>query len=182
MLKDFNKCNVLIYDENDKLLVNARIYEHDARENYIVIQDWPELSNVEKCKLLILTSPAPYSYHGVIHRHRADRLIRLYEEVVRDSRGETRYKTDLPAKIEYLIYDGKAHPLHTKLNVKVVNISKNGLRIHGKDNVFNIDDHFTLSISMADNEKHLTGKVMNKREVPPDESEYGCRLVSSPLA
>ena len=178
MSKDFIKCNVLIYDEEGNLLVNVKIWEHNKKENYIVVQDWPELAGVERCKLLILTAPAPYAYIGVIHKHGFDRLINLYDEKETENRGESRYKVNLLGTVESLVYDGKIYPLHTMLTVQVINISKNGMRILAKDNTLNVDDRFQINIKIGENDKLLTGKVVNCRNTPPDSSEYGCRLVS----
>jgi len=176
--KDFTNCNVLIYDEEDNLLVNAQIWEHDTKERSIVIQDWPELANVKRCKLLVLTAPMPYSYLGTIHKDAFRKLIRLYEENMEENRKEIRYKIDLQGSIESLIYDGKSYPLHTELQVQIVNISKSGMRIYAKDGTLNIGDTFQINISISGNDKLLVGKVVNDRHMPPDHSEYGCKLIN----
>jgi hypothetical protein len=177
MQRDFAKCNVLIYDENDTLLCNVKIWEHNVLENYIVVQDWPELAGVEQCKLLILTAPAPYSYTGVIQKRGLDKLIKLYEEQMEENRKEARYATDLSGVIDSMIYDGKDYPLHTKLTVRITNISKSGIRILAKNNTLNMDDIFTIHIQIGENDKLLTGSVKNCKYTPPDHAEYGCLLV-----
>jgi len=175
---DFTKCNALIYDEEDNLLVNAKIWEHNINEHYIVVQGWPELDGVQQCKLLVLTAPAPFSYKGTIRRHKMDKLITLYEEHMEENREEIRYKTDLPGNIEGLVYDGKIFSLHTMLDVRILNISKSGLRVRAKYNALNVDDRFSIRIKIETNDKLLIAKVVNCGDNPPDQSEYGCRLVS----
>jgi hypothetical protein len=142
------------------------------------VQDWPELAGVDHCKLLIFTTPAPYSYRGFITKYNLDKQIKLFEEQLAESRTETRYKTDLRGNIEYLVYEGKSYPLHTKLGVRIVNISKSGLRIQAKENTLNPEDRFQINVKIGENDKLLTGIVVNTRNTPPDYIEYGCRLVS----
>jgi hypothetical protein len=176
-MKDFKKCNVLIYDEADKQLANVKIWEHDTKSNTITVQDWPELSGVERCKLLILTSPVPYSYIGIARKEGLNRLIRLFEEHMEENRHEIRYKTELTGNIEALIYDKKSYPLHTALEIKVINISKSGMRLQAKNNTLTHGDRFALHIRIGENDKLLTGKVANFRDDGNTSSEYGCRLV-----
>jgi hypothetical protein len=176
--RDFTKCNVLIYDERNNPLVNVKIWEYNEKESYIVVQDWPELAGVERCKLLILTAPAPYSYIGIVRKRGLDKLIKLYEEHMEENRREIRYKTDLPGSIESLIYNGKSYPLHTMLDVRITDISKGGMRILARDNTLIVDDRFHIHVKIGENDKLLTGKVVNSRDTPPETSEYGCRLVS----
>ena len=176
--KDFTNCNVLIYDEEDNLLINTQIWEHDVVERSIVIQDYPELANIKRCKLLVLTAPMPYSYLGTIHKHSFQKLIRLYEENMEENRKEIRYKIDLQGNIENLVYDKKSYALLTALEVQVVNISKSGMRIYAKDNTLNVGATFQININIGGNDKLLTGKVANSRFMPPDHSEYGCRLIN----
>jgi hypothetical protein len=176
--KNFTKCNVLIYDDEDKQLANVKIWEHNSEENYIVIQDWPELHGVERCKLLILTAPAPYAYIGTIRKHGVDLNIKLYEEHIEENRGEVRYKTDLPGNIEYLIYDGKSYPLHTVIGVTIINISKSGMRILAKENTLSAGDRFNVHVQIGKNNKRLTGMVANSKNVTTEHTEYGCRFVS----
>jgi hypothetical protein len=160
------------------LLANVKIWEHDVRENYIVVQDWPEFLGVERCQLLILTSPVPYAYMGMMRKRGFEKLINLYEEHIEENRTETRYKTDLTGNIESLVYDGKSYPLHTVAAVKIINISKNGLRLYAKSYTLNMDDMFYVNIKIGENDKLLAGKVVNFKDVPPEHAEYGCRLVS----
>lgn len=178
MHKDFTKCNVLIYDEKDNLLCNVKIWEHNVLENYIVVQDWPELAGVDQCKLLILTAPAPFSYIGAIRKYNLDRQIKLFEEHMEENRQEIRYKTDLPGNIEGLVYDGKSFPLHTKLEVRILNISKSGMRILAKENTLNADDRFQIKVKIGENDKLLTCKTVNSRSTTGGFIEHGCRLVS----
>jgi hypothetical protein len=178
MQRDFAKCNVLIYDENDTLLCNVKIWEHNVLENYIVVQDWPELAGVEQCKLLILTAPAPFSYIGAIRKYNFDKQIKLFEEHMEESRREIRYKTDLQGNIDSLIHDGKCFPLHTKLEVRIINISKSGMRILAKENTLSQDSRFQINVKIGENDKLLTSKIVNSRNTDPEYIEHGCRLVS----
>jgi hypothetical protein len=173
---DYSKCNALIYDEEGNLLLNATIRSHNAKENFIVIRDMTDLSFIQQCKLLILTAPVPFSYKGMVRRHDLDLIIKLEEEQQEENRAETRYKTDIPGSIEHLIYNGKNYPLHTKLGVRIVNVSKSGLRVSAKQNTMLNGDRFSVRIQSGNSDKLLTGMIMNSRQSWPNE-EYGCRFL-----
>jgi hypothetical protein len=113
----------------------------------------------------------------VIHTHGSDKRIKLYEEHTEENRKEARYKTDLPGNIESLIYDGKSYPLNTELEVRIIEISKSGMRILAKENTLVMDAIFHIHLKIGENDKLLSGKVVNCKKTPPDSDEYGCRLV-----
>jgi hypothetical protein len=52
------------------------------------------------------------------------------------------------------------------------------MRIYARDNTLHFDDKFQLKLKIGEQDKLLTGRVMNCKVVPPDFTEYGCRLVS----
>jgi hypothetical protein len=178
LLKDFAKCNVLIYDNNGQLLTNAKIWEHNISQNYITVKERLSLVGTVQCNLLILTAPAPYSYKGTIVIHDSTAFIKLSDEHIKENRKETRYKTNLLGTIESLIYDGKSYPLLTALETQILDISRNGLRIFAKNNTLNEGDRFIIKLKLGENDKLLTGMAVNSKPVSQDDIEYGCRLVS----
>jgi hypothetical protein len=107
-----------------------------------------------------------------------NKYIKLYKEQVEENRREIRYKMDLPGTIESLLFDGKSYPLHTMIDVRVVNISKSGMRIITKESALHAENKFTVHIKIGENDKRLTGEVVNFRDTPPDKTEYGCRLIN----
>jgi hypothetical protein len=141
------------------------------------VQDWPELSGIDRCKVLVLASPTPFSYTGTTRKHGAERRIRLFEEKMAENRQETRYKTNIDGYVENLVYDGKEYALHTRVKVRIINISKSGLRVEADDYTFYENTLFNIHLKIGENDKTLTGKVMNTR-VMAERAEYGCRLAN----
>ena len=178
--KDFSGCNVLIYRENGDLLTNEKIVEHNKNDRTIVVQDSPALNNVKRCGLLILTEPSPYAYKGTIHKHdMLHKLIGLYQEKEAENRKSDRYKVDLPAKIDSLIINGRTYPKQTPLEVRVVNISKSGIRLRAKPNAVNKGNIFDIRVENGGKDYlRLTAEVINCSEVSPEYSEFGCRLTA----
>ena len=178
MRREFENCNVLIYNDKGDLLANVKILDYDWREKSIVVKNIPILANVRHCDLLILSSPAPFSYKGTMYQnYDGNKAIKIYQEKEQENRKEMRYKVNLPASIRNFIYDGKDYPLSTPLDVEIVNISKSGMRFRSKPNAFEKGNKFHISMKLGDNEKTLTAEIVNHLNISADLTEFGCRLV-----
>jgi hypothetical protein len=84
----------------------------------------------------------------------------------------------LAGSIENLVYDDKSHRLLNPLEVRIVNISKSGLRILARENDLHKENVFQINVKIGENDKLLTGRVANERIVAPGYLEYGCLLGS----
>ena len=178
MRRDFNGCNAIIYDENDNLLANVKITEYNANENFVTVPDMPVLEVGIRCKLLILASPAPYSCQGRVHRRGRRKIITLFKGDTAENRKDSqRYKTDIPAFIEALIVEGKAYFLRNKVEGRVLNISKGGLRLRTKYNAFNIGDRYQIHLKSNELDISMLAIVKGRSDTPEGNSEFNCQFI-----
>ncbi|MCL2566048.1 MAG: PilZ domain-containing protein [Defluviitaleaceae bacterium] len=178
MRKDFSGCNAIIYDENDNLLVNVKIEAHHVQENSVTVPDVPELTVGILCKLLILTSPTPYSYQGRIHRRTGRKVITLFKGDIAENRKDSqRYKTDIPAFIEALVVEGKTFYLRNKVEGRVLNISKGGLRLRTIYNAFNPGDRYQIHLKSSDLDLNMFAEVRGRSDTADGHSEFSCQFI-----
>jgi hypothetical protein len=182
MRKDFLTCSAFIYSEKGEFLTKINIREYDRSERYIVIPDTPVLDDVKRCEVLIIASPAPYAYKGTIHTHNYEKIIKLYRETKKDNRIETRFNIEMTATVGSLIYSRRTYPMHTPIEVELVNISKNGVRFRSEPNDFYSGNVFNIYLKTGRKFKLLTAEVVNVTEpsvdFPFDFAEFGCRFVN----
>jgi len=177
MPDDYTKCSAIIYDAEGNHLDSVIIWAHDAEENYVETRDTLSLDVGSLCEMLILTDPAPQAYKGRVHRHGARKIIRLFQGKSVENRRETRYKTDIPADITGVVYDGRVYPLHTPMSIRLLNISVGGMRINAAYNALTDGARFQVHIKIGDGDKVLTADVVYREDTPSGGSEFGCRLV-----
>ena len=177
---DYTGCSVLIYDADGNHLGNTVVTDYDKGSLRIEVEETPEvLASGAGCKLLILMSPTPFEYQGRVSREGTKTIIAMYKGQEKESRGATRYKIELKALIEYLVCDGRAYPLHSPLEVEVVNISKSGVRFRTPFFAMSDGDRFQIRIKISGNEKQLIADVTNHIDVGSEASEYGCCFLIS---
>ena len=177
---DYTGCSVLIYDPEGNHLGNTVVTDHDKNTLRIELQTVPAaLVSGAGCKLLILMAPTPYEYQGRAVKEGTKITIAMYKGKEKENRGSARYKINLKAAIENLICDGRAYPLHTPLEVTLVNISKSGVRFRTPFFALTKGDRFQMRIKISDNEKLLIADVVNHMDKGSEASEYGCRFLIS---
>lgn len=178
MIKNFNGCRAIIYNEEGEQLDSVTIWEHDVKENSIEVQNTPALTVDERCRVLILTDPIPYISQGSIHMGTSSKIIRLFKGDSKENRQAARYKVDIPASIEGLVYNNTTYPLHNDVDVTVVSISKSGVRFLGKPNTAGVGDWLQLRLKVEGMNKAFTVKVARCKDRDEGHSEYGCRLLA----
>ena len=176
MQKDFLNCNALIYNEAGELLANVIIIEYDKAENLIVVLDTFSSITGKSCDVLIPMAPKPFTYKGRIQTQGNRKIIRLSQEKTTENRKDPRYKVDLPASIEGLIYDGKLFAMQSPLDVRLIDISKDGMKFSSSYNTLVIGHIFRIRLNIGGNDKVLTAEVVFCKDTPPT-SEYGCHMV-----
>jgi len=178
---DYTDCSVLIYDTSGNHLGNTIVTYYDKTSLRIEVQATPPALNAgDLCKLLILSAPTPYEYFGRVLKESSNRAIALYKGQVKESRGATRYRVNFTAIVENLVCEGRAYPLHTPLEVMLLNISKSGVRFRTLFYALSDGDRFQMRMKISDNEKMLIAEVTNHIDNGAESSEYGCHfLVSS---
>lgn len=175
---DYTDCSVLIYDSVGKHLCTTVVTDYDKVALRLTAEYTPDILDTgEVCRLLILTAPTPCEYQGRVLREGVTKVIALFQGREKEDRGAVRYKVDYPALIENLICNDRPYALHTPLEVRLINISKRGVRFSAPPNSLSIDDRFQMSIKISDNEKLLIADVVNHLDKDFRTTEYGCRFL-----
>jgi len=176
---DFTDCSIYIYDANDnRQLCFTVVTHHDTANMRLQIQEMPpELATGSVCRLLIISSRAPYEYQGRVVGDGANRALAIFQGQEMENRRAERHIINTTAVIEKLIYDGKPYPLHTPLEVELINISKSGVRLRTPFYSLTNGDSFQMRFTIGDQEKQLVAAVTNHIDKDSQTSEYGCRFV-----
>ena len=176
---DYTGCSILIYDAVDNHhLCSTVVTDYDKNEMRIQIEVAPPTLETGKvCRLLILCTPTPCEYQGRVLSEGTQKTIAMYQGQEKESRGAVRYELNAPALIEKLICDGQAYPLHTPLKVKLINISKTGVRFRTPNYSLSSGDQFQMRMKIGVNEKLLIAEVTNHIDKDSTTSEYGCRFL-----
>ena len=175
---DHTNCSVLIYDTEGNHLESTVITEYDKIALRIEVEKMPmALGTGAGCRVLILTSPSPCEYQGRVVKDASRRSIALYQGQEKENRNAVRYKVSLPALIEFFISEGRAYPLFSPLEVKIINISKSGIGLRAPGNSFLNGDRFQVQMKISENEKLLIAEVIHQKDVDNASSEYGCRFL-----
>lgn len=179
MRKNFIGCNAIIYDENDILLANVIIEEHNLQENSVAVSDVLELTVGILCKVLILTSPAPYSYLGRIHKRGRRKIITLFKGDVAEARKDSqRYKTDIPASIEGVVLEGKLYLMRNKVEGRALNISKGGLRLRTEYGSLNVGDRYQVHLQSNDLDISMFAEVRGKIDTSDGYFELSSQFIA----
>lgn len=176
MIINFAGCAAYVYNAEGALLTEVKIYDHDSETNTIRVSDSSVLSVNLRCELLVLTSPTPFSFSGIVRLTRSGTTITLFKGKERENRCSTRYALNSKAVIAEYICDGKAYSLHTPITVDLINISVNGIRIRARFNTLSANDLFNMQLKMGERDKVLTARVVNLKNNERENSEYGCAL------
>ena len=172
---DYTGSTILINDTEGNLLSSTIITSCEKETLRIEVEEMPEaLVNGASCRLLILSSPAPYEYQGRVLREGSRMSIALFRGQEMENRGNMRYKINSPALIEHLVCNGQAYPLHTPLKVELMNISKSGVRFSTPYYAMTNGDRFQMRMKISDSEKLLIADVNNCLDNGTESSEYGC--------
>ena len=174
MVNNFLNCTAIVYNDKGGLLANTKVVMHDVQNNLVELQGLPDFTGDKRCTLLIFSTPSPFFYNGTMYMDGRSKLVKLYNEKKADKRKEPRFNIDLPAKIENLIYDGIKYPLHTPLDIRLVDISKNGMRFRSVFNALSKGDIFQMRMGNASSDIILIARIINRTDVTPENSEFRC--------
>ena len=175
---DFTGCSVLIYDTDGNHLGSSLIREHDRGERRIQVNLMPdELKANDNCKLLILSSPTPCEFSGIVKKIGGSMSIAMFQGQEKENRASTRYAVNNTALIEALIIDGKAYSLQNPIKVNLINISTTGVRFRAPFYSFEVEDVFSMHMVISNSRKKITAEVINHLDNEPTSSDYGCRFM-----
>ena len=175
---DYTGCTVLFYDTSGYQLGSSIITQYDKRSLRVIVRDVPHtLDAGSECRLFILSSPVPCDYQGRILKEGARKVVAMYLGKEHENRGAERYKVNYPALVENLICDGRAYPLHAPLAIKLINISKSGIRFNAPGYSLTDGDRIQIRVKLNENDKLWIVEVVNHTDRDAKESDYGCRLL-----
>ena len=175
---DFTGCSVFFYDDAGNNLGNTTVIDYNKKALRIEVPYTPPSLTVgSSCKLLILSSPSPCEYQGRVAKEGAKKIIALFFGHEKENRRSVRYKVNIPALIENMIYDNRAYPLHTPLEIELVNISQSGMRFRAPFTALSDDDRFQIRLRINKSEKLLIADVVYHIDKGTETSEYGCRFL-----
>jgi hypothetical protein len=175
---DYTGCIILVYDVADCLIGSTTAANYDKKALRMELRETPpDLSVGNVCRLLILSSPSPCEYQGRVISAGEKKAIAMFQGKEKEDRGAVRYNVNHSALIEYLISDGRAHPLHTPLEVELVNISKSGVRIRAPVNAMSDGDRFQMRLKISSKDKLLITEALYHMDKCSEVSEYGCRFL-----
>ncbi|MCL2500641.1 MAG: PilZ domain-containing protein [Defluviitaleaceae bacterium] len=176
---DYTGCAVLLYDGNGEYIKRCEVSHFNKRTYQLQLKSGipPVLTVDDICSLLILTEPSPMEYKGRVLIEKSERVFVLFRGKEKESRRIGRYKVNFTAQITALIRDGEVYDLHTAIEVKVINISRNGIRLRAAVNALRENDKINLKVLIDGIEKQLTAVVVNQTDKGSEASEYGCGLI-----
>ena len=177
--KNFSGCTAIIYDEGNNLLANVKIENHRLSENSIIVPDLEVFKAGMLCHMLIMTAPIPYTYQGRIHKRGRQKVITLFKGETLENRKDTyRYKSDMPAKVITMIFNGKEYILHTPAEGRILNISKGGMRLRTIYNALNPGDCFKSHIEGGGVDMKISAEVVGRSDLQDDKfSEFSCKFI-----
>lgn len=172
---DYTGCKIYIYDEDGNNLCCTQVTYYNRSVLRIEVEEPPSsLDAGDPCKLLIMTTPVPCEYRGRIIRIGKRKPIAMYHGRECEKRAEPRHKVVLPAHIDNYVCDGGIYPLHTMLPVKMINLSKSGVRFRTPHYALNIGDRFVMRISIKDKSRMVLAEVKNQLHSGTNFTDYGC--------
>ena len=175
---DFTGHTVLIYDMDGNHLTSTGVRNHDRGAQQIQVNTIPEQLKVnDKCKLLILSSPTPCEFMGIVKRVGGNLFIAMFQGQEKESRAAARYPVNTPAIIDALIVEGITHNLQTPVKVTLINISTSGVRFRAPYYSFESGDEFRIQLVISNSNKEMTAKVVNFMDINDTASDYGCKFL-----
>ena len=177
---DYTGCTILVYDTSGNHLGSTTVTQYDKAALRIEIREFPPaLRTGDRCNLLILTSPTPCEYSGRVSVDGKRHTLALFMGKEHENRAFERYKVSCSAVVENYISGNKAYPLLAPLEIKVINISKSGLRFRAASYTVCDGDRFQVRIKINDNNKLLIIEAVNHLDTAQGTTEYGCRFLVS---
>ncbi|MCL2168879.1 MAG: PilZ domain-containing protein [Defluviitaleaceae bacterium] len=170
---------VLIYTPEGEELRQTTVSEHDKTLQQIEVRSGVPLGLKvgDVCSVLIMTQPVPIEFKARVTKNGTERVFVLFKGKEKEGRKQTRYKVNFPARLDNMISEGRVFPLLNPLEVRVINISKSGVRFAAPVNSLMKSDKFSIIMKLDDGERSFVGVVRNLRNFDNGMAEYGCRLM-----
>ena len=178
LVSDFTGCSVLLYDTKNNHLGSAIIKEHDRGEQYIRLNKLPTVLNAnDNCKVFVLSSPIPCEFSGKLRKIGGSLIIAMFQGNEVENRSAMRHPIKTTASISALIIDDQVHFPQNPINVKLINISTNGVRFRAPFYTLNNGDIFKMHLVISNSKRVITAEVVNSVDQGTTHTDYGCRFM-----
>jgi len=176
---NFEGNTVLIYTPEGEELRQTVISAHDKTLQQIEVRNGvPQSLDIgDVCPILIMTQPTPIEFQARVAKSGTERVFVLFKGKTKEDRQHTRYKVNFPARLDSFISDGQTFPLHKPLEIRVIDISRSGIRFAAPTNSLMKGDKFSIVLNFDGGEKTFVGTVKNLRDRNGVLAEYGCKLM-----
>lgn len=178
---DFAGYKAIIYDDaHEKTIAEATIVSFDREQYSAVVRTSKPMGEAtrERLSILILCEDSVFECKGNVRKQTGGRQleIALFQGRIKNDRAAVRYTLSAPATVENLMIGGRLIPLHTPVEVDVINLSAAGMLIGAQVPLLNIGTAFQLKLSVADRETVIHAQVVRINVIQADHIEYGCRF------
>ena len=182
MGEKFDECVVYVYDANGALATESIVLSHNVEDDTIIVSPTAGLIDNAQYNLMILTPDAPYSFIGIVGLRNDQLIIKLFNGEKAEKRGDKRHNITGEAEVTAYLWGGNVFKLHSALKAKLVNISKNGIRISMGYNSMSVGDVIHIRMLIQNKPQILTALVVNEVDHDRERSDYGCKLVEKGIS
>ena len=174
-------CRILIKDtEDDRTIADTKVIRFDSKTNsiYIAADSLIEIKNYN-ISAFIFAKDCLYNFYGTIKNVPVDNEIEviLVKRNDKENREKTRYPIALEGNIDGITFEGIMVKLRKTINIKIINMSANGILLKADFGCFVIGDCFSLNLKLEDSDIQLNCKVIRiQKNSSMLTEEYGCRI------
>lgn len=175
--------------EDDTVLADTVILRFNSDSNSVMIHA-DSLSQKKFCNIsaMIFAEKCLYEVRGTIRRAVVENEVEVYlgKSRKKESRTKTRYPVAIEGDIRGVYIDEREIPLYKKIQVKILNMSANGILLSADMGYFNIGEVFSLTFKTPKGTLGLRCEIVRiqnysctKRKGLVDcrlQEEYGCRI------
>ena len=177
-IKSFLGCPVMVYNDENELIIESAITDHNRTYNTIVISD--ELRGLENgtpLNLLIIHSAGAAEFRGTLRSliNNAQEIA-LYNERQREARGSQRHKLNVPAKINCRIIKTGREPFTPPLEIVIDNISISGVLIKSDKKSIELGSIFEIHANIHGKDAILYTSVVREDVNADNTYSFGCRF------
>lgn len=171
---------IIINDLDGGFLADEKILGHNAIANTIQVQgsayDWKSHTRLT---ILIFQGDQLLEFKGTTKKSTVSSNIEigLYQGKRKEDRKQSRYKLCTLGEVKSIVVENQNVFLHQPIPAMVKNISTTGILIMALTNCFQDNSIFQLHVPADSHELAVECRVVRKREVTQQLSEYGCRFL-----
>ncbi len=178
--QQYEGCTVFIRDENSDATVRTTIVVYFKGSMTIQVRaSLKDFSVGMHVVAVILSEHGVHEYRAVVRKITPTMSeLSLYKGMVKqESRTATRYPVNAPATVVSLIAEARRMPLHTPLEVYIVNISTSGVLFRSKPDYFALEAIVELHLQIDGKVMILDATVVRMTHTDNTTTDYGCKFI-----